>query len=815
MKRLNLLPLFLMIALLFGSSLPHAYATVIYNGFIWQNDVCFNPLLQQFVDGVSYPNNGVDFYFRPQSDTVCLSINKNVDCFTDTTEPCWYEGSFTIDYSANPPTTIAPYQILASASANDNTSIISEQGEGGENGLAFNTSFTHILQNTSALTWDWGDSYRAFHYGNAVLGQLVTCEGYFIISEDVEYDFIMQMRNTSTIDVWLGNSTYAFQRWCSFTSLGSGGFNSYDNGGFELGYRVDDGPGSGTSNLQLNIRGIVQGFGCVGAPVHTVSSSIENLDCDAPAGAPPIEEQEGGAPLVPIEAPPNVFGVGLQSSFIFLTVEDLRGNFRSQFALGESMIFDASLQFINDTSGFVEDVPAGQIVNFFRFDEFFDDFTLIGSQPTIDRGTGLGPRARLPYIHLDGLNPTTDFVANYTGSLAHNLTATISNIQRVITIEDFEIPLSIGTRLSPPSVEGTRTGTIQDPLVASNIVAQQIFAHLEPFRVSTFLSRSDTGAFLSQQRVFLQMDINATGNWVHFQTLETNEAGRASSEFRIWDTRFVGEQRFRFVYFASAPFSNTTSVNGTAFVSSSASDFRLTIELIPSTVFPGDRVEIKGQLTNIGNNQFGTPIPNERIIIFISSFDKTAFFDIQVTSNSRVIIRTDSQGLYSYVIFGPNIGGASSQTMDFFANSSINSVVATSANATLTINTESVAPPQEIVDVQPTSFLLFSALIDNPKANCSFDDPKTCSTMSWMTIVFIVSSLLALISTGLRVGGPIAGIGWLFMMLGGLIMGVAVGAVLELLLFIGALPVIVILVMSIGAIIRMKGSGTGGAVDTL
>ncbi len=807
MKLRNLLPLFLIASLLFATSLPPVYATVIYNGFVWQNDVCTNVQSQNQISG-AYPNMQSAFTFRPQSDTICLTIDKGVDCSTDTTEPCWYEGTFSLDYD------LSSYVMISSPSSNDNTTIISEQFSNGENGLAFNTSFTHIANNQALLTWDWqSGAYRAFHYGNSVLGQVVTCEGYFNINENANYDFIMQMRNTTTIDVWLGNSTYPFERWCSFTDLTSG-FVGYDNGGMDIGYRNDDGPGSGSGNMVLFVTGIVQGFGCIGAPVHTVQASIVNLDCDAPAGAPPIEEQEGQAPGVPIVAPPNVFGVGNQTSFIFLTVEDNRGNFRSQFALGESMVFDASLQFVNDTSGLIQDAPVGLIINFFRFDEFFDDFTLIGSQPTIDRGTGLGPRARLPYIHIDGLMPITDFVANYTGSFAHNLTATISNEQRVITIEDFEIPLSIGTRLSPPSIEGTRTGTIQEPLDASNIRTQTVFAHLEPFRVSTFLTRSDTGATLAQQRVFLQMDINATGNWVAFQTLETNEVGRVSSEFRIWDTRFVGEQRFRFVYFASAPFTNTTSVNGTAFVASTSSDFRLTIELIPSTVFPGDRVEIRGQLINIANNRFGTPMPNERINLFISSFDKTAFFNLFIQSGGSLIIETDANGLYSHVIFGPNIGGASFQTMDFFANSSINSVVATSANATLTINSRSVAPPQEIGEVQPTNFLLFSFLIDNPKANCSFSDPKTCSTMSWMTIVFIVSSVLAMISFGLRLPGQIVGLGWLFMMLGGLIMGVAVGAVLELLLFIGALPVIVVLITSIGAILRMKGSGTGGAVDT-
>lgn len=809
MKRLNLLPLFLVFLLASTVTLiPFAEGiTIVYNGFNWTSDFCGNVVDQSDVDGASYPNSQVVFDdTRASSTSTCLFIDKGVDCFTDTTEPCWYEGSFTFSYG--------DLAILTpSAPIDANFSLFSEILHNGENGLAFNTSFTHFANNQILLTWDWDDSYRSFNYGLSVLGQIVPCEGYFNLNVDSEYSFILQMRNTSTIDVWLGNSTFAYQRWCSMTNLsGPVGFDQYDNGGMIIGKANTPSTGAYTGFSPISVRGLVQGFGCIGSVVHDSFVSEVNLDCDAPAGVPPIEEQEGEAPGVPIVAPPNVFGVGLQSSFMFLTVEDNRGNFRSQFALGESMIFDASLQFINDTSGLVQDVPAGQIVNFFRFDEFFDDFTLIGSEPTIDRGTGLGPRARLPYIHIDGLMPATDFVANYTGSLVHNVTATISNIQRVITIEDFEIPLSIGTRLSPPSVEGTRTGTIQDPLVASNIVAQQIFAHLEPFRVSTFLTRSDTGATLPQQRVFLQMDINATGNWVHFQTLETNEVGRASSEFRIWDTRFIGEQRFRFVYFASAPFSNTTSVNGTAFVSTSSSDFRLTIELIPSTVFPGDRVEIRGQLINIGNNQFGTPIPNERIFIFISSFDKTAFFDLQIVTNARLAIETDANGLYSRVIFSPNIGGASSQTMDFFANSSINSVVATSANATLTINSRSVAPPQEIVEVQPTNFLLFSFLIDNPKANCQFSEPKTCSTISWMTIVFIVSSLLAIMSTGLRIGGTLVGIGWIFMMLGGLIMGVAVGAVLELLLFIGALPVIAILVMSIGAIIRMKGSG--GAVDT-
>ena len=805
MKKLNLLPLFLMLSLLLIGNLPSVYATVIYNGFVWQNDVCTNVEAQNQISG-SYPDMQAAFVFRPQSDTICLTIDKGVDCFTDTTEPCWYEGTFSLDYD------LFSYVVITSASFNDNTTIISEQFGNGENGLAFNTSFTHVANNQALLTWDWASgAYRSFHYGTSVLGQTVPCEGYFNINENANYDFIMQMRNTTTIDVWLGNSTYPFERWCSFTDL-TGGFVGYDNGGMDIGYRNDDGPGAGGGNMVLFVTGIVQGFGCIGAPVHTVQASIINLDCDAPAGAPPIEEQEGEPPGVPIEAPPNVFGVGNQSSFIFLTVEDDRGNFRSQYALGESMIFDASLQFINDTSGLVQDAPNGLIINFFRFDEFFNDFTLIGSQPTIDRGTGLGPRARLPYIHIDGLIPTTDFVANYSGSFAHNLTATISNIQIIITIEDFEIPLSIGTRLSPPKIEGTRTGTIQEPLDASNIRPQNIFSHLEPFRVSTFLTRSDTGATLAQQRVFLQMDINATGNWVAFQTLETNSVGRASSEFRIWDTRFIGEQRFRFIYFASAPFANTTSVNATAFVASTSLDFRLTIELIPSTVFPGDRVEIRGQLMNIGNNQFGSPMPNERIVIFVSSFDKTAFFDLQVTSSSRVIIRTDTNGLYSYVIFGPNIGGASSQTMNFFANSSINSVVATSANITLTINERSIVIPQELGEVQPINFLLFSFLIDNPKANCQFSEPKTCSTISWMTIVFIVSSVLAMVSFGLKLPGQIIGIGWIFMMLGGLIMGVAVGAVLELLLFIGALPVIVILIMSIGSIIRMK--GVSGGVET-
>jgi len=804
MKKLSLLPLFLLLSLLVSTTtlIPYAYGTtVIYNGFNWISDNGITPVLQSDISG-SYPNMIFRNTFVPQSaGTQFLQLNKGSDCFTDLTDPCWFEGSFTIDYNT--------LSITTSPTANDNSSIFTESGVGGGgNGLGFNTSFTHIANNQFLLTWDRGNAMTIVNYGNSVLGQLVGCEDFFLLNANEEYDFIFQMRSESSIDVWLGNATYPFERWCNYTRTTQ--FDGYRTANMRIGYNEDDGAGSGSGNLFLDIRGIVQGFGCVTIPVHTVASSIENLACNLPIGEGPIEEQEQD----PIVAPPNVFGVGNQSSFIFLTVEDNRGNFRSQFALGESMIFDASLQFINDTSGLVQDAPAGQIINFFRFDEFFDDFTLIGSEPTVDRGTSLGPRARLPYVHIDGIMPTTDFVANYTGSFAHNLTATVSNIQRVITIEDDEIPLSIGTRLSPPSVEGTRTGTIQDPLIASNIISQNVFSHGEPFRVSTFLTRSDTGATLAFKRVFLQMDINATGNFVPFQTLETNSVGRASSEFRIWDTRFIGEQRFRFIFFASAPFTNTTSVNGTAFVSSSSSDFRLrlTIELIPSTVLPGDRVEIIGQLINIGNSQFGTPMPNEKVDIFVSSFDKTAFFNLQVASSIQFDIRTDSNGFYSHIIFGPNIGGASSQTMDFFANSSLNSVVATSANTTLTINERSVVLPQEIGEVQPTSFLLFTSLIDNPKANCPFSDPKTCSTMSWMTLVFIVSSILALVSVGLKLPGQLVGIGWIFMMLGGLIMGVAVGAVLELLLFIGALPVIVILITSIGAIIRMKGSVRG--VDT-
>lgn len=796
MRIQNLLPLFLILTLLTSISLiPYAHAsTVFYQGFNWISDGCVSAVPQSQIQG-SYPNARFNNIFQPQaSATECLILNKNMDCFTDTTDPCWYEGSFTIDYLA------FSYSITTSASANHNTTIIREQGTTG-NGLSFNTSVTHVANNQFLLTWKRATAMSEFNYGNEVLGQFTGCEDYFLLNANEEYDFIFQMRNESSIDVWLGNATYPMQRWCNYTSTTQ--FNAYRLANMRLGYSSDDGPGAATGSIFNSIRGIVQGFGCLGTPVHTIASSMDLFDCDAPIRAPPVEEQEGEGPPIPIDAPPPAFGEGNQSSFITLFIQDQNNNFRSQFAQGETMILDGRLRFINDTAGgALQDAPTNEIVNFFRFDEFFDDWTFIGSEPTIDLGAGLGPRARLPYVHIDGLVLTTDFRANYTGNLVLNISSTISNIQRIITVEDAQIPLSVGTRLSPPLIEGTRTGTIQEPLEASNIIPQNIFAHLEPFRVSTFLTRIDTGATLSSQMIFLQMDINATGNWVHFQTLTTNTVGRVTSEFRIWDTRFIGEQRFRFVYFSSPPFANSTSVNGTAFVSSIASDFRLTIEIIPPSILEGQRAEIRGQLTNIGNDQFGTPIPNERINIFISSFDKTAFFNLEIASSTQLDIRTDANGFYAHVIFGPNTGGASSQSMDIFANSSINSVVVTSANATLTITEQAVAPPQEIGDVQPPNFLVFSALIDNPKANCQFSDGKICSTMLWMLIVFIVSSVLALMSVGLKIPSNVVGIGWLFMMLGGMIMGVAVQAVLEILLFIGALPVIVVLFISISAILR-------------
>ncbi len=519
---------------------------------------------------------------------------------------------------------------------------------------------------------------------------------------------------------------------------------------------------------------------------------------------PPIEEQEGEAPEIPIPVPPNPFGEGDQTSFIILTAEDDKGNFRNNFANGETIVFDASLQFINDTSGLVQDAPIGSVINLFRFDEFFEEFTLIGSQPTVDLFIGVGPRARFPIVHIDDIQPTTEFRANYTGSFSANISSSISNEQTIITIQDDEIPLSIGTRLSPPSVEGLPGvgGDFIGPLLASDIQRQELFSHGEFFRVSTFLTRIDTGIGISDQTVFLDLQINATGPFIRLETITTNEVGRATSQFRTWDSRFVGPQVFRFRYFSSPPFANINSVNTTVFVSSNVTDFRLTLEIIPSTVRPGDRIELRGQLTNIGSSSIGIPLSNRRVDIFVSSFDKTGFFNLQVTQNLALNIRTNDQGFYSHVIFGPNIGGSSLETMDFFANSTINDIVATSLNATLTITGIVTAPPQEIADVVPPSFLVFEALINNPQANCQFSEPKICSTMLWMIIVFVVSSVLAMVASGLRVPGTLLGLGWLFMMLGGMIIGVFVQAVLEIMLFIGALPVVVVLFISIGAILR-------------
>jgi len=269
--------------------------------------------------------------------------------------------------------------------------------------------------------------------------------------------------------------------------------------------------------------------------------------------APPPPPPPPPPPIIP--SPPNPFGVGNETTFLTMIVEDSLGNLRINYAEGETMIFDISLQFINSTTGGVQDGPVGSVINLFRFDEFFMAFTLVGSNPTIDRFNGLGPRARIPIVHIDGLQPTTEYRANFTGNFFFNITAGISNTQTIITIADAEIPLSIGTRLSPPLVDGLLgiDPNFIGPILGSDIQTQELFAHGDFFRVSTFLTRIDTGGIIAEQTVFLEIQINATGPFVRLETIITNEFGRATSQFRTWDTRFVGAQVFRFRYFATGP----------------------------------------------------------------------------------------------------------------------------------------------------------------------------------------------------------------------------------------------------------------------
>lgn len=771
MKRLNLLPLFLVVTLLL-SSLPIHFAqadsTVIYQTLSWTANAFINEVNQADITGVS-PTQIANMFYRPQSDTIGMF---NSHGFNGSDYGFHYRFFFAIDYST--------YAIIASPTVG-NTSIFESNSGTNIGHIGYNTSFTHLANNVFlAGIKDFGAGSVTFDAGTSEAGWanlgVSSCQDYTTLTGDIFHEFLIQMKNDTG-----SSGSYAYELfvdgnfWCTYNV--STGANKPTQA--RLGNVDDLGTGSGSGNLRARYREYLV----------TGGRSAESLILAGLAGAPPIE------------APPPAFGEGLLSTFSVLLVEDDRGNLRAQYAEGETIIFDASLRFINDTTGLVENVPQGEILNFFRFDEFFSAWTFIGEAQTIDRNNGRGPRARLPYVHIDGLVPTTDFRANYTGNSFVNMSATISNIQRIITIEDAEIPLSIGTRLSPPLIQGTSLGAnVIGPILGSDIFPQTIFRHGELFRVSSFLTRIDTGATLSGQRIFLEIDVNATGTWQAFQTLTTNEVGRADSSFRTWDSRFVGEQRFRFRFFASAPFANSTSVNGTAFISTSITDFMLTIELVPSSVRTGDRVEIRGQLLNIGQDGIGIPLSNERIELFASSFDKTSFFKLTAS------VRTNEGGFYTRVVFGPNLGGLSSATIDFFVNSSVNSVVVTSPNATLTITELVTPPPSEVSELEAPSFILFTSLITTPQANCEFSDGKICSTMLWMLIVFIVSSVLALISAGLKIPPAFVGTGWLFMMLGGMTLGVAVQAVMELMLFIAGLPAVALLILSLRIMIKSSAS---------
>lgn len=642
--------LFAILTLILPSTLPHAFAaSVIYNGFSWTSDFCTGVVLQSFIDGEDYPNNGIDFLFRPQSDTLCLRINKGVDCETDLTEPCWYEGSFTIDYQN--------YAILTSASSNDNTSIIGEFGDFGEDGLAFNTSVTHLANNQALLTWDWrGTAYSSFHYGNSVLGQIVPCEGYFNINADSEYSFIMQMRNVSTIDLWLGNSTYAFQRWCSLSKISGGEFAGYKTGGMTLSYLFDDGPGAGTGNMELNLRGVLQGFGCVSNVVHEVFVSQVNLDCDAPAGQAPLEEQEAGEEL-PQVPPQEVFDPdevsGSLDTRIVLLVRDINGTVRNEFSSGQLVRLTATLQNISDVNN-IENIPDMRI-HFYRGRNVSIGQTVLGTALTNAQGL-----AEIITTPIGNIGDFIEYNATFVGSLSLDL-------QFSTSVTFVSLKSQVTTGIVSTSLIRPLFFRVPDDGSSVNTII-----HGENLVIGSKLT-DENGLPVVDRTIFYYLDKNNTGTFERFQlSCQTDNTGSCLTRAFSFGTTWVSTSRVFASFDGDAFYLGTNSSIDTFILASSIADFELSIEIEPAQLLSQERFEVRVRLVTTTNG-IETPITNEFVRVWWAT-DSGNFIRIinsNVDINGRLIRGFNAPeqiGIYNIK-----------------ANATINSVVVQTSNSTLTV----------------------------------------------------------------------------------------------------------------------------------
>lgn len=571
--------LFIVLAILLSSGLVRqAYATVTYQGLNWTDNACVVTVVQGDVSGV-FPNQIVEFLFIPQNtNTICLNITQAKDCFSGD-NPCWYEGSFTIDYQS--------YTITTSPSINDNTSIVIETGVGGGgNGLGFNTSSTHIANNQALLTFDIQSAVAVptiFDYENLVLGQSVGCGGFFNINADAEYTFIYQMRNESSIDVWLGNSTYAMQRWCNFTRLTQ--FDGYRLGSMRTGYTEDDGSGAGSSNMKLSVRGLFQGTGCLRFFEHTVASSLENFTCT-------------GSTLDPT-------GITVQAF-------NSDGEITQNHVVGQVVRFQALLLNISDP------FSVGEI--------------RLGNQPlTISRGgivqatsiTNTTGWALFLVTPAGASGDSITYTVGFGGDSSRNLAGTTTDIVIIL--------VPVGSL----SFQGTALGrvTARD----EDFQPRTIFIHNELIRFRVRLTDS-LGNPIPDQAIVFHTDKNSTGTFIVSQVADTNSQGVAVTALRRIDNSFVGITQVQARYQGDLQFQAANSTIFSFTVVSTADQFDLTIRIEPNPVNPGATYRIFGALELIQPDGLRQPLPDENVQVFRADFGEIfQFLDSK---------RTNTNGLY-------------------------------------------------------------------------------------------------------------------------------------------------------------------------